>query len=67
MLERTHQNGEQKGILLGRRRGTFLIHFGSFVSLVAVDLSEQLLGKRECTRRKALQHRRAASVTSNVS
>lgn len=68
LLEHTHQNGEQKCVLLGRRGGTclYLTHFGSSVSLVAADLSEQLLGKHEGTRRKALQHRRAASVMSNV-
>lgn len=47
MLEHTHQNGEQKCVLLGRRGGTclYLTHFGSSLSLVAADLSEQLLGK----------------------
>lgn len=68
LLEHTHQNGEQKCVLLGRRGGTclYLTRFGSLVSLVAADLSEQLPGKHEGTRRKALQHRRAASVMSNV-
>lgn len=68
LLEHTHQNGEQKCVLLGRRGGTclYLTHFAPSVSLVAADLSEQLLGKHEGSRRKALQHRRAASVTFNV-